>query len=647
MQAHLGLAQLLAYQGSMTRAVDQYEQAYQLALSGAPNAAPQVELMLGVAYLHKAGMDSGNFRSPNDSCLLPSKPGRAYAKTTDVDKAIVQLTKYLERRPGDLEGRWLLNIAYMGLGTWPDAVPEKYRIPPAAFASGEDVGRFKDVAPLMGLNVFASAGGVIVDDLSNSGRKDIVTSNFYSCGPIHYFGNNGDGTYTERTAAAGLRDQVGGLSLVQADYNNDRCTDILVMRGGWEVAQRRSLLRNNCDGTFTDVTVEAGLATPVTASQASAWADINNDGWLDLFVGNEDTHAQLFLNDTKGHFTDIAPAAGVDRNTFAKGVTAADYDNDGFIDFYVSNYDGPNQLYHNNGNNTFTERAVAAGVPGAGRGFVTWFFDYDNDGWQDLFVTSYFMSVDDTARTYLNLPHNAPTMKLYRNKRDGTFEDVTVAAKLDKVFMPMGANFGDIDNDGFLDLYLGMGTPSYAALGPHVLLRNRAGHDFVDVTDSSGTGEMHKGHGVAFVDLDNDGDEDIVAEIGGATPGDSHAMRVFENPGHGNDWIGLKLTGVKSNRSAIGARIAVTVQNEGSGRRTIYRQVTTGGTFGASPLEQHIGLGRNARIIDLEIGWPASGTRQHFTDVPKNRVLAVEELATTFTPIERPALRLGGAKRSE
>jgi len=213
--------------------------------------------------------------------------------------------------------------------------------------------------------------------------------------------------------------------------------------------------------------------------------------------------------------------------------------------------------------------------------------------------------------------------------------------------MPMGANFGDIDNDGFLDMYLGMGSPSYAALLPHVLLRNKAGKQFVDVTASSGTGELHKGHGVAFADLDNDGDEDIVAEIGGATPGDNHAMRVFENPGHGNDWIGLKLTGVKSNRSAIGARIAVTVQNEGSGRRTIYRQVTTGGTFGASPLEQHIGLGRNARIIDLEIGWPASGTRQHFTDVPKNRVLAVEELATTFTPIERPALRLGGAKRSE
>ena len=486
MQARLGLAQLLAYQGSMTRAVENYEHAYQLALASVPAAAPQVEEMLGIAYLHKAGMDSGVFRQSSDLCLLPTKPGQAYAKTADAEKAVAQFLKYLERKPEDIEGRWLLNLAYMALGTYPDGVPAKYRIPPAAFASGEDVGRFRDVAPQAGLNVFASAGGVVVDDLSGSGRLDVVTSNFYSCGPIHYFGSNGDGTFTERTVAAGLRNEVGGLNLVQADYNNDRCTDILVLRGGWEVAQRNSLLRNNCDGTFAEVSEEAGLARPATSTQTAAWVDVNNDGWLDLFVGNEDTRAQLFLNDGKGHFTDIAKSAGVDRQSFAKGVAVGDYDNDGFADLYVSNYDGPNFLYRNNHDNTFTERSMQAGVPGPGRGFATWFFDYDNDGWLDLFVTSYFMSVDDSARTYLGLPHNASTMKLYRNRGNGTFEDATTRVGLDKVFMPMGANFGDIDNDGFLDMYLGMGSPSYAALLPHVLLRNKAGKQFVDVTASSG-----------------------------------------------------------------------------------------------------------------------------------------------------------------
>ncbi|MFN8067100.1 MAG: FG-GAP-like repeat-containing protein [Vicinamibacterales bacterium] len=644
MQAHLGLAQILAYQGSMARAIEHYSEAYRIAQASVAAAVPQVEEMLAVAHLHKAGMDSNVFRQPNDTCLMPGAPGVAYAKTADVDRAIELLTSFLARRPGDLEGRWLLNASHMARGTWPDGVPAADRLSSSAFGPSDAVPRFKDVAARAGLNVFASAGGLVVDDLRNSGRFDVVTSNFYSCGPVRYFGSNGDGTWAERSAAAGLRAEVGGLNLVQADYNNDRCTDLLVMRGGWEVAQRRSLLKNNCDGTFTDVTVESGLATPVTASQASAWADINNDGSLDLFVGNEDAKAQLFLNDGRGHFTDIAKSAGVDRQTFAKGVTAGDYDNDGFVDFYVSNYDGTNQLYRNNGNNTFTDRAVAAGVPGAGRGFATWFFDYDNDGWLDLFVTSYFMSVDDTARTYFDLPHNAPTMKLYRNRGDGTFEDVTTSTGMDKVFMPMGANFGDIDNDGFLDVYLGMGTPSYASIAPHALLRNDGGKRFVDVTAASGTGEIHKGHGIAFADLDFDGDEDIVAEIGGATPGDSHAMRVFENPGNGNDWIALKLTGVKSNRSALGARITVSVEHDGVARR-MHRQVSSGGSFGASPLEQHIGLGPDATNVTVDVWWPSSGTRQHFADVVANHAYALEEGAASLLAIERTPIPLGGGHK--
>jgi hypothetical protein len=210
----------------------------------------------------------------------------------------------------------------------------------------------------------------------------------------------------------------------------------------------------------------------------------------------------------------------------------------------------------------------------------------------------------------------------------------------------MGSNFGDIDNDGFLDIYLGMGTPSYASVAPHVLLRNKAGRSFVDVTASSGTGELHKGHGIAFADLDNDGDEDIVAEIGGATPADSHAMRLFENPGHGNDWISLKLVGVKSNRAAIGARITVTVADLGGGRRSIHRWVTSGGSFGASPLEQHVGLGKAARIQDIEIWWPTSNTRQHFADVPKNHVIEITELSSDYKTIERQVVRLGGAKKT-
>ena len=150
-----------------------------------------------------------------------------------------------------------------------------------------------------------------------------------------------------------------------------------------------------------------------------------------------------------------------------------------------------------------------------------------------------------------------------------------------------------------------------------------------------------------FVDLDNDGDEEIVAETGGAVPGDRHAIRLFENPGHGNDWISLRLIGVKSNRAAIGARIKVTVENEGHGQRFLYRTVGSGGSFGAAPLQQHIGLGKDARILNVEIWWPATNSRQNFSDVGKNQFLQITEFEKDYTRLERPRVHLGGKPRAE
>jgi len=645
LQAHYGLGQLYAYDGAMAQTIEQYEQALQIARSEVPTWILPMAEAVGVACLHKGEMDNDAYRAPGEMCLIPGRPGAGYAKRNEFEKALGYFLEYLKQKPDDLEVRWLLNLTYMALGEYPGKVPGNFLIPASAFASTEQVGRFRDVAPQAGLDVFATAGGVIVADFENNGRFDVMTSNFDSCGPQHFFHNNGDGTFTDRTDQAGFSEQLGGLNIVPTDYNNDGCVDVLILRGGWEVPQRKSLMRNNCNGTFTDVTNASGLGTTITSTQTAVWTDIDNDGFLDVFIGNEDGGpAQLFLNKGNGTFEDISHAAGVDRVGFTKAVAAADYDNDGFPDLYVSNINGRNWLFRNNHNKTFTELAQAAGAPGSGNAFPTWFFDYDNDGWPDILGSSYWASVDEVSRTYLGLPHNATTMRLYKNMKDGSFRDVTKDVGLDKVWMPMGSNFGDIDNDGFLDIYLGNGNPSYASLIPHVLLRNDEGRSFVDVTASSGTGELHKGHGVAFADLDGDGDEDIVAEIGGAIPGDSHAMRVFENPGNGNDWISLKLVGVKTNRPAIGVRIKVTVDNDGHGTRSIYRTVDTGGSFGASPYEQHIGLGKSARIVDVEIWWPTSGTRQHFRDLRKNQVLEIKEFASDYRVIERRVVPLGGSR---
>jgi tetratricopeptide (TPR) repeat protein len=644
-QAIFGLGQLDAYQGDMTAAIEQYEKAARLAAQDLPEATPIFDETLGVAYLHRSEMENNVYRDPGERCIFPMAPAHKFAKPADSAKAIQYFLHYLKQKPDELEVKWLLNIANMTTGTYPSGVPPQYLLDPKLFQSEENVGRFKDVAPAAGVNTFSMAGGVIVDDFDNDGLLDIVSSSMDMCQPLHFFHNNGDGTFTDRAAQAHLSDQMGGLNIIQADYNNDGCTDILVLRGGWEVPQRKSLLKNNCDGTFSDVTKAAGLAEPATSTQTAVWTDINNDGLLDLFVGSENGPAQLFLNNGDGTFKDISHSAGIDQVTYAKGVVAGDYDNDGWPDLYVSNFQGENLLYHNNHDNTFTEVAHDAGVLGNGRGFAAFFFDYDNDGWPDIFVTSYFTSVDETVRTYLGLPHNVTSLKLYRNLGNGTFHDVTKEVGLNKVYMPMGGNFGDFDNDGFLDIYLGTGNPSYASLVPNVLLRNDGGKKFVDVTSSSGTGELHKGHGVAFADMENNGKIDIVTEIGGAVPGDRHAFRLFENPGSDNDWITVKLVGVKTNRSAIGARIHVTVENAGAPPREIYRTVGSGGSFGASPLEQQIGLGKNAHISNIEIWWPTSNTRQNFHDVAANQFIQIKEFDPNFTKLDRKSYHLGGSTK--
>lgn len=640
-QMHYALANVYAYEGEMEKAIEQWQAAYEIASAQLPGAMPELEEALGIAYLHNSEMENDIYRHPGDQCIFPPVTNRSFAKPASSAKAIEYLLKYLQRQPEALDVKWILNLAYMTLGKYPAGVPPKYLIAPSNFDSPEDIGKFVDVAPQAGINLYSMSGGLIVDDFESHGLYDIVTSDFGQCAPMHFFHNNGDGTFVDRTAQAGLSDQLGGLNLLQADYNNDGCLDILVLRGGWEFPQRMSLLRNNCDGTFTDVTSAAGLSTP-TQTQTAVWADIDNDGFLDLFVGNESGPSHLFRNKGDGTFEDISHAAGIDRSAYTKAVVAADYDNDGYVDFYVSNLNGDNFLYHNNHNGTFTDVALQAGVQKPWQSFAAWFFDYDNDGWPDLFVTSYYVSVDESIRSYLGLTPNAETMKLYKNMGDGRFHDVTAEVGLDRVFMAMGSNFGDIDNDGYLDIYLGTGNPSYASMLPNVLLHNKEGKFFTDVTASSGTGELHKGHGVAFADIDNDGDEDLLTETGGAVPGDSHAFRLFENPGNGNDWISLHLVGVKTNRSAIGARIKLMVQNEGQPPRFIFRTVGSGGSFGASPLTQHIGLGKSARLLDLQIDWPASRTRQNFAQVAPDQFLEIKEFAKQYDKLERHKFRLGG-----
>ena len=204
----------------------------------------------------------------------------------------------------------------------------------------------------------------------------------------------------------------------------------------------------------------------------------------------------------------------------------------------------------------------------------------------------------------------------------------------------MGSNFGDLDNDGYLDFYLGTGYPDYKNLMPSVMYRNRRGIDFVDVTYTGGFGHLQKGHAVVFADLDNDGDQDIFEQMGGAFPGDGYSNVLYENPGFKNHFLTIKLVGLDSNRSAIGARIHAEVVENGE-RRSIYKHVNSGGSFGANPLRQTIGLGKAEKIETLEIFWHTTGLTQTFHDIPLDQFIQITEGETQYTTIELEKLKLG------
>ncbi len=557
------------------------------------------------------------------SCLAPIAPAGYHQLTRGSRAASNILLEELSKHPEDLRARWLLNIAAMTLGEYPNKVPAQWLVPPSVFASDYDIGRFTDIAPNLGLDVIDLAGGVVADDFDNDGFIDLLVSSWGMDGPLRFYRNNGDGTFTERTHEAGLDGEVGALNMIQADYNNDGFVDVLLLRGGWlgkEGHYPVSLLRNNGDGTFTDVTEQAGLLR-FRPTQTATWFDYNNDGWIDLFIGNESTEGdpnpcELYRNNGDGTFTNVAAECGVAFVAYVKGVTSGDYNNDGRPDLYLSLRNERNVLLRNDGKGAgpngwkFTDVTEAAGVGAPIYSFPTWFFDYDNDGWLDIFVAGYNINnVGDICADYLGLPNGGEKAKLYRNKGDGTFEDVTKSAHLDRILHAMGCNFGDLDNDGYLDFYIGTGDPNLATIVPNRMFRNAEGRFFQDVTTSGGFGHLQKGHGVAFADFNNDGFQDVFEVMGGAYAGDSFQRVLYENPGHGNHWIKLKLEGVQSNRSAIGARIKITIQEKGR-TRAIFKTVNSGGSFGANPLRQDIGLGQAEKIVGAEILWPSSKLQQ-------------------------------------
>jgi hypothetical protein len=626
----------LLLEGDTAAAIEVLEEARRAARKSGLGAAVErdISTLLTTAYLRAGEQQNCLLHHGAESCLFPIRGSGIHGIKDGSRSAVAELLAALEHDPSDWNARWLLTIASMTLG---EAAPKPWQVPTRRFDSEFDPGRFEEVAPALGLNVIGHSGGVITDDFDGDGDIDVVFSSSGPLDQIRFFDNDGDGRFVERTADAGLTGETGGLNIVQTDYDNDGRLDVLVLRGGWLGRHGKypnSLLRNRGDGRFEDVTEAAGLLS-FHPTQVGTWADYDGDGWLDLFVGNESSeqepHAsELFHNNRDGTFTNVAAQVGMADLGYVKGATWGDYDDDGRPDLYVSVKGARNRLLHNEGAQpdgrwAFADMTRRAGVGAPDHSFATWFWDYDNDGRLDLLVTGYYTEgKTDIGAFLLGMPNKVEVPRLYRNDGDGRFDEVAHELGLDRVILAMGANFGDLDNDGWLDCYFGTGIPDYQGLLPNRMFRSDAGRRFQDVTTAGGFGHLQKGHGVAFADLDGDGDQDVVEELGGAYEGDVYTSVVFQNPGHGGHWIRLKLEGVRSNRAAIGARIRVRVLTD-TGPRDIHRVVVSGGSFGSSPLEQHVGLGRARAVQEVEIRWPASGVVQTLRNLELDHRYLVRE----------------------
>lgn len=577
-----------------------------------------VKKQLAIAYMRKAEQDNCIANHNEESCIIPlSKKGQHILKDGS-RHSIAILEELLAENPDDMECQYLLNIANMTLGQYPENVPEKFRIPESYFSGAAKFPHFKDIAMPLGVDVNLKSGGTCVDDFNGDGYLDIIASSWGLDDQIRYFENDKKGGFTDKTKEAGLEGVTGGLNLRHADFDNDGHLDFIILRGAWLSvfgSIPNSLMKNNGDGTFTDVTKASGIYS-LNPTQTAVWADVNLDGWVDLFIANEwseakQSYSELFLNNQDGTFTNIAKQAGITVPGFFKGVASGDVNNDLYPDFYLSDYDGFNTLYINttkeSGKPSFKIADKSAGVSEPKLSFPTWFFDYDNDGFEDIFVSGYSSSEilpSEMILRNIRTKNSQYRPLLYRNNGDNTFTEVSLQTNLTEPVATMGCNFGDLDNDGFLDFYLATGDPDFFSIVPNKMYHNVNGQRFEDVTFSGGFGHIQKGHAIGFGDLDMDGDQDIYAVMGGAVEGDVFRNLLFENPmGNKNNWINIVLEGRKSNRSAIGAKIVITIDENGKERK-IYNTVDSGASFGGNSLMAEIGLGKASVIKELEIKWP-------------------------------------------
>ena len=558
--------------------------------------------------------------------------GAAYYRMGDYGEAARLFYQALQVNNNNVD-QWLLKVAMDQLPGEAPPIPKQFLFParPLLPQAGEaPLLEFEDIAPQLGIDRYDGNGTAAWADFDLDGDLDLFEAG--SGEFIRVYRNDGR-RFTDATAEAGLARVPSGYSLNLVDYDNDGLPDLYISLNGWSGPMKNRLF-HNAGGRFEEVTDKSGAGDPGDGF-VSLWADFDNDGLPDLAIANgvlkDGSVPQIYRNNGDGTFTNMTKQAGIVEppEYGAIGIALGDYDLDGRVDILVNGLDpAPNRLYRNLGGWKFRDVAREAGlVQPPHNGFVCFLFDYNNDGWPDALTTS--LAAWESVVAALRIDYVVPksrvhpdSSRLFRNNRNGTFTDVTFEAGLHFPVGVMGAGVADLDNDGYLDLYLGVGDPQMSRLEPNRFFRNNGDGTFSDLTDFVKFQRPgNKGHGVAFIDWEEDGDLDIYAQLGGHYPGDFARNAFYRNlKGNRNSWLQVDLKAVKSNRDAIGARLTAR-----SGSLLVFREVKGSEGFGAtSQRRQHFGLGQARRVDSLEIRWP-SGVVQTIGPLDANQVIEVEE----------------------
>lgn len=535
--------------------------------------------------------------------------------------------------------RWLLNFCYMTVGGFPAEVPRRFLIQTpfidafygaAAERARQRYGdlRFTDRAQEMGVDSLGNGRGVAVEDFENDGRVDLVVAS----SKLRYFRNLG-GRFVDVTEQAGLGGIVQPFTVSAADVDGDGWMDLLVTCPFTHF----HLFLNNRDGTFRDATAASGLlaALPpdaIAASWVTAWGDVNNDGKLDLFIANwafkmpflhgimgkPRMDSKLFINNGDGTFHDGTAEFGLAElvhDRFYIGAAFGDYDRDGYEDLLLTSpLRGTSVLLHNVRGRRFE---VTDLLPRQEPAFTGSFVDVDQDGRLDIFEAGFGDARTSVEQAVFGV-HASDFLtghsSILLQTTDGRFVDHPEFFGDGRMPMgTMGASYGDLDNDGCLDFYLGTGNPEPWFILPHLMYLGEevGGHctgRMVNVSMLQGFGNVQKGHGIVFADFDGDGRQDVYSSLGGMWPSDQWTSQLFMNQTkNANSWVKVRLRGRASNRFGVGSMIMVHAHRADGTPivRTYHMDSKTG--FGSAPYLAHIGLERSVAIDGVEVRWLGSG----------------------------------------